>query len=63
MLYLIFTKAPINLNKTYYQNSRRGEKCHKINGKDAMLKKVDELKSQGEKILSIRTALGGWVNI
>lgn len=61
--YLIFTKAPLNLHKTYYQSSRRGEKSHEVQGKEEMLKTVEELRAAGETVLSVRTALGGWVRI
>jgi len=60
-MYLIFVKAPINLNKTYYQNERRGERTIRVFGKDELINKVNELRANGEHIMSVRTELGGWV--
>lgn len=61
--YSIFVKAPINYHKTYFQNARRGERAIHVEGKEAMVAMVKELKAAGEVVLSVRTALGGWVNV
>lgn len=60
--YIIFIAAPVNMSRSYYRNSRRGEKAVEIRGtRSQMLKKVRELRAAGERVLSVRTYLGGWV--
>lgn len=60
--YIIFIAAPINMSRSHYQNSRRGEKAIDLTGSRAdLLAKVQELRAAGERVLSVRTYLGGWV--
>lgn len=60
--YIIFIAAPVNMSRSYYRNSRRGEKAIDIFGtRSQMLDKVQELRAAGERVLSVRTYLGGWV--
>lgn len=61
--YLIFTRTASNPYRTYFQNARKNQKSHEAQGKEEMLKKVEELRAEGETVLSVRTALGSWVNI
>lgn len=62
--YIIFVSAPINMSRSYYQNSRRGEKAIEIFGtRSLMLDKVQELRAAGERVLSVRTYLGGRVRL
>lgn len=61
--YIIFTKSNINLNKTYFQNERRGQKAHEIETREEVREKIKELTAKGETIVEICTNLGTRVAI
>lgn len=56
--YIIFTKSNVNLNKTYFQNERRGRKAYKLKTREEVHEKIKELMAKGETIVEICTNLG-----